>query len=136
MSLSIGILSTYPPTQCGLATFSSSLADALEAAGSTVGVVSAVDVAERVPSRRVAHHLVRNGRNASAAAARVLNDFDVVIVQHEFGIYGGADGEHLIDVLDEVSSRLIVVAHTVLSAAVRSPTRCSRTGSSIEPTRS
>ncbi len=114
MSLSIGILSTYPPTQCGLATFSSSLADALEAAGSAVGVVSAVDVAEPVPSRRVAHHLVRNGRNAPTAAARVLNDFDVVIVQHEFGIYGGADGDHLIDVLDEVSSRLIVVAHTVL----------------------
>jgi polysaccharide biosynthesis protein PslF len=115
MPLSFGILSTYPPTQCGLATFSASLADALEAAGSTVGVVSAVDVAERTPNRRVAHQLIRNRRNASAPAACVLNDFDVVIVQHEFGIYGGDDGDDLIDVLDEISSRLVVVAHTVLS---------------------
>ena len=115
MSLSFGILSTYPPTQCGLATFSSSLADALESAGSTVRIVSAVDTPEHVPSRRVAHHLIRNGHNASAAAARVLNDFDVVIVQHEFGIYGGADGEDLIDILDGIRTRLVVVAHTVLS---------------------
>jgi glycosyltransferase involved in cell wall biosynthesis len=114
VSLSVGILSTYPPTQCGLASFSAALAAELVDAGDSVGVVRVVDVPEAVPALEVVHHLERDAR-AGAAAAAVLDRFDVVVVQHEFGVYGGADGDHLFDVLDDVHRPVIVVLHTVLA---------------------
>jgi polysaccharide biosynthesis protein PslF len=113
VSLSFGILSTYPPTQCGLATFSASLRAGLIAGGDRAGIVRLVDAPEAFPAAEVVHHLVRDARGAAATAA-VLNSFDVVVVQHEFGVYAGADGEHVLDVLDEIDRPVIVVTHTVL----------------------
>ena len=56
---------------------------------------------------------------ANSAASRdrtiaVLNDFAVAVIQHEFGIYGGPDGEELLAVLDGLEIPSIVVLHTVL----------------------
>ena len=45
MSTSYGVLSTYPPTQCGLATFSSALVHSLRSSTDAVGVVDIVDIA-------------------------------------------------------------------------------------------
>lgn len=114
-SLTIGILSTYPPTACGLATFSAALADGLTARGAEVRVVR---VSDGSPS---ASHLVvgelDNGRSASAAsAADLLNQCDVAIVQHEYGLYGGEDGDEIVTILGSLRVPSIVVAHTVLSA--------------------
>jgi glycosyltransferase involved in cell wall biosynthesis len=114
VSLSFGILSTYPPTQCGLATFSAALAAELTSAGDSAGVVRVVDFPDPFPAAAVVHQLGRDSRDGPAAAAAVLDTFDVVVVQHEFGVYGGLDGERLLDVLDVLSPPVIVVAHTVL----------------------
>jgi hypothetical protein len=43
-----------------------------------------------------------------------LNRADVVIVQHEDGIYDGPDGESIVEVLEDIEHPTIVVAHTVL----------------------
>ena len=51
-------------------------------------------------------------------AVDALDACDVVIVQHEYGIYGGSDGDEVLQVLDSLSAPAIVVLHTVL----RSPT--------------
>lgn len=114
MGLSFGLLSTYPPTQCGLATFSAALAGALTAAGCPVGVIRLVDDPEPLP-QGVVGHLVRDGGDARRAAGN-LDAHPVVIVQHEFGVYGGPDGEHVLHVLDNLAARVIVVVHTVLAA--------------------
>jgi polysaccharide biosynthesis protein PslF len=113
VGLSFGILSTFPPTQCGIATFSASLSDALTAAGDSTGVVRLVDEPEPL-SGRVIHHLVRD-HGSVAEAAVALDDHQVLIVQHEFGLYGGSDGAHVLDVIDLVAAPVIVIAHTVLS---------------------
>jgi hypothetical protein len=60
------------------------------------------------------------------AVADTLNAYDVVIVQHEYGIYGGQDGDQVLAILDELRVPVIVVAHTVLAA----PTDHQRTFSS------
>jgi glycosyltransferase involved in cell wall biosynthesis len=114
VALSFGMLSTYPPTQCGIATFSASLSDALTEAGDSTSVVRLVDEAEPLTGR-VIHHFVRD-RGSIAAAASALDGHDVVVVQHEFGLYGGPDGAHVLDVIDLVVAPIIVIAHTVLSA--------------------
>ena len=51
---------------------------------------------------------------ALAKASATLNGCDVAIVQHDYGLYGGADGEEVIDILHRLTIPSIVVAHTVL----------------------
>lgn len=124
-----GFLSTYPPTQCGLATFSTALLQHLTAfsPGSRGGVVRVVDTPTRpadfaaVPD--VVHHLVNGAPGATEAAAEVLNRFDVVVVQHEYGIYGGRDGEDILGILAALRVPAIVVLHTVLAAPSQSQRR-------------
>lgn len=52
------------------------------------------------------------------AAVEVLNQVDVAVVQHEYGIYGGVDGDVLLRVLEAITAPMVVVAHTI----VRRPT--------------
>ena len=112
---SFGILSTFPPTSCGIATFSAALAAGL------IAEEASVDVVRIGPSPTVEDVLVtasladpvRSGRNPAIDA---LNANDVVIIQHEYGLYDGPDGESIIDILDALTVPIVVVAHTVLQA--------------------
>ncbi|MEV6925019.1 glycosyltransferase [Dactylosporangium sp. NPDC051485] len=116
MTISYGFLSTYPPTQCGLATFTASLLRALTlpAGGDRAGVVRVVESAAYADRQEVVGHLLVNAPEAEAAATAALDRHDVVIVQHEYGIYGGADGEDLLPVLRGLRAPVIAVLHTVL----------------------
>ncbi|MDH3259874.1 MAG: glycosyltransferase [Acidimicrobiia bacterium] len=115
---SIAFLSTYPPTSCGLATFTAALRGAVaKGRGSDggLGVVSLVDrrLGERKPDF-VHEHL--NGNSASLEGALVaLNAHDAVFVQHEYGIYGGPDGREVLDLLSGLDIPAVVTLHTVLS---------------------
>ncbi len=110
---SFGILSTYPPTACGLATFSSALADGLTANGADVSVVRVSDGSPS-SSDRVVGELVNGSKTSIAASAELLNRSDVAIIQHEYGVYGGVDGDEVVEVVSELCVPAIVVAHTVL----------------------
>jgi glycosyltransferase involved in cell wall biosynthesis len=111
--LTFGILSTYPPTPCGLATFSAALAGGLSANGAEVRVVRVQDGSP--PSDpMVMGELAEGSPRSAAAAADLLNTCDVVVVQHEYGLYGGEDGDEVLDVLGSVRVPVIVIAHTVL----------------------
>lgn len=117
---SYGFLSTFPPTQCGLANFTAALIRTLVAPGSSdrAGVVRVVDTPVRSEAPEVVAHLqVRAaGSRSHVAAAEALNTFDVAVVQHEYGIYGGPDGVDVLAVLDRVRVPIIVVTHTVPAA--------------------
>jgi glycosyltransferase involved in cell wall biosynthesis len=113
------LLSTYPPTQCGLATFTSALLTHLPRPGDQVAVVRVLDElapgsAHEIVAGEVVRDLVAGSPASASAAADVLNSFDVVIVQHEYGIYGGPDGEDVLSLLAELRVPTIVVLHTVL----------------------
>ena len=107
------VLSTYPPTPCGIATFSAALCAGLVADGAEVGVVR-VGRSNGGTDARVVGQLDDNARVPSAAALSAMDAADVVIVQHEYGIYAGFDGESIVEVLEELDRPSIVVAHTVL----------------------
>ena len=116
MSLTYGLLSTYPPTACGLATFTASLVDALRSIAGRDGECRVVQVVDRAGTRPpgVVAELVAGSGSSRLAATRALNDTDVVIVQHEYGIFGGHDGDEVLAVLDHLTVPVIVVLHTVL----------------------
>ncbi len=112
-SPSFGILSTYPPTACGLAIFSSALSEGLTANGADVGVVRVADGSPS-SSARVIGELVPGSTTSIATCAELLNQSDVAVIQHEYGIYGGVDGDDVVHVMGGLRVPSIVVAHTVL----------------------
>ncbi|HET9442451.1 MAG TPA: glycosyltransferase [Acidimicrobiales bacterium] len=109
-------MSSYPPTQCGLATFTAALGQSLcaEGDGSGFGVVRAVPAPAGDGGSDVVAELVEGSPESRAEAAAALNDFDVVVIQHEYGIYGGPDGDEVLAVLDRLVVPVVVVLHTVL----------------------
>ena len=110
----IGMISTYPPTQCGLATFSAALIEHMQLSLGSLGVVQVVDEPGPRPGPEVVAQLVNGSTDSAGAAVRHLNGFDVVVVQHEYGIYGGPDGVDVLGIVDALTVPTIIVLHTVL----------------------
>lgn len=116
MATRFGFISTYPPTQCGLATFTAALLRALTSSGVDDGrVARLIDLPERRAGSEVVANVVAGDPAGSAGSVERLNDCDVVIVQHEFGVYGGRDGEEVLTLLAGLKVPSIVVLHTVLT---------------------
>lgn len=115
---SVVVVSTYPPTRCGIATFSSALVGALRAQqpAPCVAVMALGTVTTR-PHGDVIGSLTHGDPGALDRAAAALRTFDAVIVQHEYGIYPGPDGAAVIGLLDRLNRAgrpVITVLHTVL----------------------
>src|SRR2546423_3152917 len=115
---SSGLSGTSPPTLCGLATFSAPLREGLLAddGGTEVGVVRMVDEPGPRAGAEVVYELSVDRHGDPAVAAEHLDGYDVVVVQHEYGIYGGRDGDQVLEVLRRIRVPVILVLHTVLSA--------------------
>jgi glycosyltransferase involved in cell wall biosynthesis len=117
MPTRIGFVSTYPPTLCGLATFTSSLYDELvTAAGNDGHVIRVVETPQPFAGHEVVGQLVGGDRSSVFRAAELLNDGDIAIVQHEYGVYGGPDGDEILLLLEALTVPSVVVLHTVLSS--------------------
>jgi polysaccharide biosynthesis protein PslF len=115
---SYGFLGTYPPTQCDVAAFTRAMmrSIATRESGDTAGVVRVLDTPATSTGPEVVGHLFTHSRSSIHHAADALNTFDVAIAQHEYGIYGGPDGDQVLAVLDQVRVPTVVVAHTVLES--------------------
>lgn len=116
MACTYGFLSTHPPTQCGLATFNSALAAHLTEGGTRGGIVRVTTEADDAhPDPGVVHTWAPGEHQGWKAAAAALGRFDVAVVQHEYGIYPGADGEDVLPLLRHLTVPSIVILHTVLT---------------------
>jgi glycosyltransferase involved in cell wall biosynthesis len=115
MEIEFGLLSTHPPTRCGLATFNAALAAELTTAGSggVVRVTAAGD--DQRASAGVVHTWSESDIAGWRSGADALNAFDVAVVQHEYGIYPGRDGADVVHLLRRLTVPSIVVLHTVLA---------------------
>jgi len=114
-SARLAVVGTFPPTQCGLATFAHSLVGGFAGAGVEVDVVSLVAGYPTGPAPGVARDwLVDHETPAEVAAA--LDGYDVVVLQHEYGIYPGADGDGVIALMRLLHVPVVTVLHTVLEA--------------------
>jgi glycosyltransferase involved in cell wall biosynthesis len=115
----IAFLGNYPPRLCGIATFTHDLCEAVAGAAPAsrcfVGAVNDRLDAYEYPSR-VQFELDQKDLDSYRRAADFLNfsNADVLCVQHEFGIYGGPAGSHLLAMLKEVRMPVVTTLHTVL----------------------
>lgn len=114
----IALIGNYIPRKCGIATFT---ADIFEKLGEfhpeiAVDVYALDDPQEPMAYGGIAGTIVRDDPESYAAIAQRINDsgVDAVWLQHEYGIFGGPDGEVVLDFVDRLAAPLILTPHTVL----------------------
>jgi glycosyltransferase involved in cell wall biosynthesis len=114
------------PRRCGIATFTTDLQQAIAASrpSSQSVIVAMTDTGRHYDySPVVARQIDDQNIDDYARAATFLNAgrFDVVSLQHEFGIFGGESGSHILTLLSSLAMPIVTTLHTVL--AEPSPTQ-------------
>jgi glycosyltransferase involved in cell wall biosynthesis len=115
----IAIVGNHLPRQCGIATFTTDLCDAITVEYGAAGVfVVAVNdpQSQYIYPARVRFELTESDLSSYKAAADFLNssDVDLVCLQHEYGIYGGKAGGHILRLLQHLKMPVVTTLHTVL----------------------
>src|ERR1700675_2974254 len=113
------IVSTYPPRACGIGMFAADLRGTLIGVEGVerADVVAVVNEPSQPQRRGLLATIGQAVRGDYVRAARTLGrlDIDVVLLQHEYGIFGGRDGEYVLSFAQKLAQPLVVTLHTVLS---------------------
>ena len=115
----IAFIGDYIPRRCGIATFTADICEAISAefpeVKCIVGSVNDRPEGYDYPER-VRFEIEEQDSTSFTRAAEFLNinNVEVLSVQHEFGIYGGAAGRHLLELLRNVRMPVVTTLHTVL----------------------
>jgi len=116
----VAVVSTYPPRPCGIGTFTSDLRGALleSDASTAVDVVALVREHSPGPAPDVVQVIRQDVRGDYAEAARTVasRGTEVVLLEHEYGIFGGEAGAFVLSLVRELRQPLVVTLHTVLSS--------------------
>lgn len=125
-SMKLAFISTYPPRECGIATFNQNL---MHAIGSTfthnsklnenafvVALTDSDSYKEYEYPSEVKYVIRQNHQKDYIRAANYINTSmaDVCILEHEFGIYGGESGIYILPLLNRLEKPLISILHTIL----------------------
>lgn len=124
----IVFMTTYPPRECGIATFTSDLIDSFDKifhpqeetkviAMEVDGVDSSQKPVADPQNEKVIFRVSENKEEDYVAAAKYVNSLDqvkLISIQHEFGIFGQPDGQNILVFLREVTKPVVVTFHTVL----------------------
>ncbi|MCL6633032.1 MAG: glycosyltransferase family 4 protein [Alicyclobacillus herbarius] len=117
--MKIAYVSTYPPRRCGIATFTEHLRESIHQAGkrrdNDVVVVMAGDDAEAYRDDARFWPLPVQDQSAYTRMAERINrsDVSVVVLQHEFGIFGGEAGAYVLDFVRALRKPLVTTFHTI-----------------------
>ncbi len=119
----IAFIGNYPPKACGIGTFTNSLARAILSNLSADRIEDYAEVIAMEDPAEAHDYPAEVTRTINPvvpaeyrAAADYLNDrqFDLVVLQHEYGIFGGDDGLFVLQLIDRLRVPLVVTCHTVL----------------------
>jgi glycosyltransferase involved in cell wall biosynthesis len=115
----IAVIGNYLPRQCGIATFTTDLCTAISAEYETVRLmalpVNDTEQGYDYPAR-VRWSLAQDDVKSYQDAAEFLNfnNIDMVCLQHEYGIFGGESGSHILHLLRGLKMPMVTTLHTVL----------------------
>jgi glycosyltransferase involved in cell wall biosynthesis len=123
--MKIAYISTYPPRECGIATFNQNLMRAINAnfpkrgilqSGFVVALNDSETIQEYEYPEEVKYIIRQNHQKDYIRAANYINtsNADVCIMEHEFGIYGGECGIYILPLINRIEKPLISILHTVL----------------------
>ena len=115
----VAFVGDYLPRQCGIATFTTDLCEAIAAGhpeASCIALpVNDIEGGYAYPPRVRFELTEKDIRSYSRAADFLnINNVDLVCLQHEFGIYGGRAGSHLLALLHELRMPIVTTFHTIL----------------------
>jgi len=121
-SASIVYLSTFPPRECGIATFTKDLVDAMARKYNPALKAKVLAINDKVTdsypyNSQVSRQIISSQIDDYVTLARELNqanEVQLAHIQHEFGIFGGDYGDHLIPFFQVIEKPVIVTLHTVL----------------------
>lgn len=116
----IALVGTYPPQLCGIATFTEDLRRAFRLADpAAVASVCAIRGRSAPPHHPPGASMVvdRDDPDGYRRAGLAMNarGVDLISLQHEFGIFGGVAGEHVLRLLDAADADVVTTVHTVSS---------------------
>ncbi|MBU2514574.1 glycosyltransferase family 4 protein [bacterium] len=116
---SVAVIGNYLPRQCGIATFTTDLVEGLTAEAPDVNCWAAVmnDKPEGYSyPEKVRFEINQNRLTDYSVAAQFLNisQTDIVCLQHEYGLFGGLAGSHLLNLLADLRMPVVTTLHTVL----------------------
>jgi len=115
----VAVVGNHLPRQCGIATFTTDLCDAITAeygpTGLSVIAVNDPQSSYRYPSR-VKFEIAEGDISSYRATAQYLSasNADLVCLQHEYGIYGGDAGSYVLELLQHLTMPVVTTLHTVL----------------------
>ncbi len=115
----IAVIGNYLPRHCGIATFTTDLCEAISAEYGTARLlalpVNDTDQGYDYPAR-VRWSLAQDDVRSYHEAAEFLNfnNIDMVCLQHEYGIFGGPAGSHILHLLRGLKMPVVTTLHTVL----------------------
>ena len=113
----IAFLSTFPPRECGLATFTQDLTNELNKIKllSESKIVS-LSLTNHTYDKRVVLNIEQDNLDSYLEAAKMINEskFDLLCIQHEYGIFGGYCGDFLLDFIEKIDIPIVTTLHTVL----------------------
>ncbi len=115
----IAVIGNYLPRQCGIATFTTDLCEAISAEYGSARLMALPinDIAQGYDyPERVRWSLAQDDVASYAEAAKFLNfhNIDMVCLQHEYGIFGGPAGSHILHLLRALKMPVVTTLHTVL----------------------
>jgi polysaccharide biosynthesis protein PslF len=111
----IAFLSTYPPRECGLATFTEDLVKGINKSSGVQPSVIAVTNDEEYSDSLVKYKLSQQDRESYLQTADWANKHvDLLVIEHEYGIYGGDCGAYILYLARALTIPFIVTTHTVL----------------------
>jgi hypothetical protein len=116
---SIAVIGNYLPRQCGIATFTTDLVEGLSAEAPEIFCWAAAmnDQPEGYPyPEKVRFEINQNKLADYGVASQFINisQTDIVCLQHEYGLFGGPAGSHLLKLLGDLRMPLVTTLHTVL----------------------
>ena len=117
----VAYVSTYPPRECGIATYTKHLVDATSTyCARAIGSPAIIAVNDRGGhydyELRVKSQIDSIDRQSYEKAAQYINasEMDVVNLQHEFGIFGGESGDYVVELLRGIRKPVVTTLHTLL----------------------